>query len=64
MRHIKYVFVIGKKHAPNYPSDEDGNNVSTGKCEACGNLVDDQNTKFKKEKRFCSSGCAKRLVNI
>ncbi|KAF3429147.1 LOW QUALITY PROTEIN: hypothetical protein E2986_05179 [Frieseomelitta varia] len=49
-----------KKHAPNYPNDEDVNNVHVGKCEACGNLIDEQNIKFKKEKRFCSSSCAKR----
>ena len=48
-----------KKHAPNYPSDEDGNNSQNGKCETCGNLMDEQSMKFKKEKRFCSSGCAK-----
>ncbi|XP_043257079.1 polyhomeotic-proximal chromatin protein-like isoform X3 [Colletes gigas] len=48
-----------KKHAPNYPSDEDGSNAQSGKCESCGTLVDEQNIKFKKEKRFCSSGCAK-----
>ncbi|PBC33398.1 transcription factor SPT20 homolog isoform X3 [Apis cerana] len=48
-----------KKHAPNYSNDEDINNVQIGKCEACGNSVDEQNTKFKKEKRFCSSDCAK-----
>lgn len=63
MNHMCLLCMVGKKHAPNYPNDEDVNNVQMGKCEACGNLVDEQNTKFKKEKRFCSSSCAKRSVN-
>ena len=58
-----HIYCVEKKHAPNYPNDEDINNVHVGKCEACGNLIDEQNIKFKKEKRFCSSSCAKRLVN-
>lgn len=33
-----------------------------GKCEACGNTLDEQNVKLKKDKRFCSNICAKSYV--
>lgn len=49
----------GKKHAPNYVNDE---NVKSGKCEACGNNLDENNVKLRKDKRFCSAICAKRFV--
>ncbi|EFN76859.1 Polyhomeotic-like protein 2 [Harpegnathos saltator] len=48
-----------KKHIPNYPSEEDGSSRSTSKCENCDKIIDEQNIKLKKEKRFCSSLCAK-----
>lgn len=52
--------LLEKKHASNYPNDENAENMPTGKCETCGKQLDDQ--KFKKDKRFCSSICAKRYV--
>ncbi|XP_072753004.1 uncharacterized protein [Anoplolepis gracilipes] len=48
-----------KKHCPNYLNEEDGASGQINKCESCGNTVDEQNVKLKKEKRFCSSMCAK-----
>ncbi|XP_029667471.1 polyhomeotic-like protein 2 isoform X1 [Formica exsecta] len=48
-----------KKHCSNYSNEEDGANGQVSKCESCGNAVDEQNVKLKKEKRFCSSMCAK-----
>ncbi|XP_032683181.1 polyhomeotic-like protein 2 isoform X2 [Odontomachus brunneus] len=48
-----------KKHIPNYPSEEDESSKTTSKCENCDKIIDDQNIKLKKEKRFCSSLCAK-----
>lgn len=57
------IFLLGKKHAPNYTNDDYGNAIGTiGKCETCGNTLDEQNMKLKKDKRFCSSVCAKRFV--
>ncbi|XP_063986929.1 polyhomeotic-like protein 1 isoform X2 [Diachasmimorpha longicaudata] len=47
-----------KKHAGNFSNDGDSNGTS-GKCEACATVLDEHNTKFKKDKRFCSSVCAK-----
>lgn len=52
-------FSIGKKHAPNYGNDE---NAKSGKCESCGNNLDENNVKLRKDKRFCSTICAKRFV--
>lgn len=51
---------VEKKHCPNYSNEEDGANGQVSKCETCGNVIDEQNIKLKKEKRFCSSMCAKR----
>lgn len=48
-----------KKHIPNYPMEEDGTSGQVNKCESCGNTIDEQNIKLKKEKRFCSTMCAK-----
>ncbi|XP_011313953.1 polyhomeotic-like protein 1 isoform X1 [Fopius arisanus] len=47
-----------KKHAGNFSNDVDSNGTS-GKCETCGIILDEHNIKFKKDKRFCSSVCAK-----
>lgn len=51
---------VEKKHCSNYLNEEDGANGQVSKCESCGNVIDEQNVKLKKEKRFCSSMCAKR----
>ncbi|CAG5081730.1 Similar to ph-p: Polyhomeotic-proximal chromatin protein (Drosophila melanogaster) [Cotesia congregata] len=44
-----------KKHTANYSNE----NETMSKCEACGNNFDEHTSKFKKDKRFCSSICAK-----
>ncbi|EZA51225.1 hypothetical protein DMN91_012652 [Ooceraea biroi] len=48
-----------KKRTLSYSNEEDGTSGQVNKCENCGNALDEQNVKLKKEKRFCSSICAK-----
>lgn len=54
--------IAGKKHALSYTNEEDGTSGQVHKCENCGNAIDEQNIKLKKEKRFCSPMCAKRYI--
>ncbi|OXU20022.1 hypothetical protein TSAR_004280 [Trichomalopsis sarcophagae] len=51
-----------RKKNVNYNIDGDG--VQGGKCEACGNTLDETNVKLKKDKRFCSTICAKSFIVI
>ncbi|XP_034947766.1 polyhomeotic-proximal chromatin protein-like isoform X3 [Chelonus insularis] len=48
-----------KKHTASHSNELEANNTTSGKCEACGNTFDEHTTKFKKDKRYCSSICAK-----
>ena len=57
MLNKKIIFYSGKKNSVNYSTD--GDQGLHGKCEACGNVLDEQNMKVKKDKRFCSTICAK-----
>ncbi|XP_018407327.1 PREDICTED: polyhomeotic-like protein 2 isoform X1 [Cyphomyrmex costatus] len=48
-----------KKLCSTYSIEDDGTSDQDSKCENCGNTLDEQNVRLKKEKRFCSSICAK-----
>lgn len=52
-----FYFILEKKPTSNHSNDS--SDSTPGKCESCGIPLDD-NIKFKKDKRYCSSVCSKR----
>lgn len=59
-----FILFLEKKHAPNYQNDQAINGTQVLKCENCGNALDEQGGgKIRKDKRFCSTSCAKRFAS-